>query len=73
MVGRSASSVTDNVELQLLLPTRQFAALEGMAVRTHQTVPVILQRMINDFLRSAPSGSFETPVPGRPSAPHHSF
>ncbi|MBP3957765.1 hypothetical protein J8F10_21140 [Gemmata sp. G18] len=69
MVGWPVSGVPDNIELQLLLPARQLVALEGMAARAHQTVPVVLQRMIDDFLQSAPNHGFEPEVAGRPSAP----
>jgi hypothetical protein len=39
------------VELHLLLPVRQFTALEAVAARSQLTVATLLRRAIGDFLR----------------------
>jgi hypothetical protein len=58
-VGRSLpgqAPATDVIELQLLLPSHQFAALEAAAVRSELTVAALLRRVIGDALRASDGG-----------------
>ncbi len=49
------ADATDVVELQLLLPSHQFAALEAEAVRLELTIAALLRRAIGDFLQPPPT------------------
>jgi hypothetical protein len=59
----------DVVELRLLLPARQAAALEAEAGRLDVTVAALVGRAIDDFLRAPGVVGFVGEVPGRPTAP----
>lgn len=60
---------TDVVELRLLLPSKQVAALEAAAVRLELSVTALVRLAISDFLQSPKVIGFVGEIAGRPTAP----
>jgi hypothetical protein len=58
VADRETAPANDDVELLLLVPARQLAALERAAVRAELTVTALLRRAVGDFLRPAPTDGF---------------
>jgi hypothetical protein len=64
VADRETAPANDDVELLLLVPARQLAALERAAVRAKLTVTALLRRTVGNFLQSAATDGFvETAAP----------
>lgn len=53
MAGWRVTFQIDEVEIYLLLPMSQLAALEAVAARSERTVGALLRGIIGDFLQSS--------------------
>ena len=58
VANRETAPANDDVELLLLVPARQLAALERAAARLELTVTTLLRRTVGDFLQSAAAFGF---------------
>jgi hypothetical protein len=70
--GQSSPPAADVIEVHLLVPAQQAAALEAVAARLELTVGTLIRRAVSDFLQSpadsrTPEGQASSP--GSPLSP----